>query len=88
MTERRDDLLRRVVKAAAEGGLARRSLRDLAAGVGTSHRMLIHHFGSREGLLAAGMTEEELVRVREVMSDPGFRASSSVLHSVQGRKRS
>src|SRR5262245_8899496 len=53
MTERRDDLLRRVVKAAAEGGLARRSLRELAAQVGTSHRMLIHHFGSREGLLAA-----------------------------------
>ena len=53
MTARRDDLLRRVVRAAAEGGLARRSLRDLAAQVGTSHRMLIHHFGSREGLLAA-----------------------------------
>jgi AcrR family transcriptional regulator len=53
VTERRDDLLRRVVRAAAEGGLARRSLRDLAAQVGTSHRMLIHHFGSREGLLAA-----------------------------------
>jgi len=53
MTDRRDDLLRRVVKAAAEGGLARRSLRDLAAQVGTSHRMLIHHFGSRDGLLTA-----------------------------------
>ena len=53
MTERRDDLLRRVVAAAARGGLARRSLRELAAEVGTSHRMLIHHFGSRDGLLAA-----------------------------------
>jgi AcrR family transcriptional regulator len=53
VTRRRDDLLRRVVKAAAQGGLARRSLRDLAAKVGTSHRMLIHHFGSREGLLTA-----------------------------------
>ena len=63
MTERRgppsgrsaayDDLLRRVVKAAADGGIARRSLRDLAAQVGTSHRMLIHHFGSRDGLLTA-----------------------------------
>jgi len=53
VTERRDDLLRRVVKAAANGGLARRSLRDFAAQVGTSHRMLIHHFGSRDGLMAA-----------------------------------
>ena len=41
-----------VVAAAADGGLAE-SLRDLAAEVGTSHRMLIHHFGSRDGLLAA-----------------------------------
>jgi AcrR family transcriptional regulator len=53
MTDRRDDLLRRVVQAAAEGGLARRSLRDLASQVGTSHRMLIHHFGSRDGLITA-----------------------------------
>jgi AcrR family transcriptional regulator len=53
VTTPRDDLLRRVVQAAAAGGLARRSLRDLAKQVGTSHRMLIHHFGSREGLLAA-----------------------------------
>jgi AcrR family transcriptional regulator len=53
MTDRRDALLRRVVRAAAAGGLARRSLRDLAAQVGTSHRMLIHHFGSRDGLLTA-----------------------------------
>lgn len=47
-----------------------------------------HTFQLRDGLLAAGMTEEELVRVREVMSDPEFRASSSVLHSTQGRKPS
>src|SRR5262249_37245907 len=47
VTERRDD------RGAAEGGLARRSLRDLASQVGTSHRMLIHHFGSRDGLMAA-----------------------------------
>jgi AcrR family transcriptional regulator len=26
------------------------SLRELAAAIGTSHRMLIHHFGGREGL--------------------------------------
>lgn len=49
---------------------------------------LNHTYHLREGLLAAGMTDAELVRVREVMRDPGFRASSSVLHSVQGRKRS
>ena len=34
---------------AAEHGLADLSLRTLAAGLGTSHRMLIFHFGSKEG---------------------------------------
>jgi AcrR family transcriptional regulator len=29
------------------------SLREVAAAIGTSHRMLIYHFGSREGLLVA-----------------------------------
>jgi AcrR family transcriptional regulator len=35
-----------------EGGFSRLSLREIASGTGTSHRMLIYHFGSREGLLA------------------------------------
>lgn len=47
---------------------------------------LNHTYHLRDGLLAAGMTEEDLTRVREVMRDPGFRAASSVLFSVQGRK--
>jgi AcrR family transcriptional regulator len=34
-------------------GIRDRSLRDIAASVGTSHRMLIHHFGSRHGLMTA-----------------------------------
>jgi AcrR family transcriptional regulator len=34
----------------AQNGLADVSLRGLAAALGTSHRMLIHHFGSKEGL--------------------------------------
>jgi AcrR family transcriptional regulator len=34
-------------------GIGDRSLRDLAAAVGSSHRMLVYHFGSRQGLVAA-----------------------------------
>ena len=48
---RRQELLEAVVAELARGGIGDRSLRDIAAAVGTSHRMLIHHFGSREGLL-------------------------------------
>jgi AcrR family transcriptional regulator len=37
----------------AAHGFSDLSLRELAAAIGTSHRMLIYHFGSREGLLVA-----------------------------------
>ena len=50
---RRDELLAAVVADCAEHGLGNRSLRDIADHVGTSHRMLIHHFGSREELMVA-----------------------------------
>jgi AcrR family transcriptional regulator len=49
----RDALLGKVVDFTARDGIADRSLRELATGAGTSHRMLLYHFGSREGLLAA-----------------------------------
>jgi AcrR family transcriptional regulator len=48
---RRQELLELVVVELGRGGIGDRSLRDIAAAVGTSHRMLIHHFGSRAGLL-------------------------------------
>lgn len=50
---RKEQLLAAVVDAYAGGGIGSRSLREVAAAVGTSHRMLLHHFDSREGLLAA-----------------------------------
>jgi AcrR family transcriptional regulator len=50
---RRHELLAAVVADCAEHGLGGRSLRDIADHVGTSHRMLIHHFGSREELMVA-----------------------------------
>lgn len=49
----RDQLLERVMSFAAAEGIAGRSLREIAIGARSSHRMLLYHFGSREGLLAA-----------------------------------
>jgi AcrR family transcriptional regulator len=57
--ERRQELLAAVVKECAERGIGDRSLRDVAAAVGTSHRMLLHHFGSRDELLLAIVGEVE-----------------------------
>jgi AcrR family transcriptional regulator len=48
----RDLLLGRVIEWFAANGVLDTSMRTLAAGVGTSNRMLNYHFGSREQLLA------------------------------------
>lgn len=47
----RVDLLDRVISYLAGAGVGDRSLRQIAAGAGTSHRMLIYHFGTRDALL-------------------------------------
>ena len=52
-SQARDDLLAAAVGYALDAGIADLSLRQIAAAIGTSHRMLIYHFGSREGLLVA-----------------------------------
>ena len=59
MPSAKDALLERVLDYAAREGVADKSLREIAAGVGTSHRMLLYHFGSREGLLVAIVAEVE-----------------------------
>ena len=55
----RERLLAAAVDYVAQHGVADVSLRGLAAAIDTSHRMLIYHFGSKEGLLV------EVVRVVE-----------------------
>jgi AcrR family transcriptional regulator len=49
----REALLAGAIGHFAEHGVGDTSLRALAEAIGTSHRMLIYHFGSRDGLLAA-----------------------------------
>ena len=49
----RDVLLGKALAWFAEHGVGDTSMRTLAAELGTSHRMLHYHFGSREGLLGA-----------------------------------
>jgi AcrR family transcriptional regulator len=58
-SDSRERLLAAAVEHVASAGVAGLSLRDLAAAIGTSHRMLVYHFGSKAGLLA------EVVRVVE-----------------------
>jgi AcrR family transcriptional regulator len=52
-SEPRARLLDAAVDHVLAHGLSDLSLRELAAAIGTSHRMLIYHFGSKEGLIVA-----------------------------------
>ncbi|GLZ81637.1 TetR family transcriptional regulator [Actinorhabdospora filicis] len=56
---RAEALLDRCVEYLSRTGFGDQSLRQIAAGVQSSHRMLIYHFGSREGLLAAVVARVE-----------------------------
>ena len=52
-------LLDKTMHHVAQHGLSDLSLRELATAIGTSHRMLIYHFGGRDGLIAAVVEQME-----------------------------
>ena len=74
MTEqRRDLLLAAATDYALSAGLVGLSLRPVAAAVGTSDRMLIYHFGTRDALVSAITTETSRRAVAAVDALPGAR---------------
>lgn len=56
--QKRDDLLRGVVDYIHEHGVVGLSLRPLATALGTSPRMLLYYFGSKEELLVRAFTND------------------------------
>jgi AcrR family transcriptional regulator len=54
-SERRKELLENIVAVLLEDGLAELSLRPLADKVGSSARLLIYHFGSKENLVKCAL---------------------------------
>jgi AcrR family transcriptional regulator len=67
-------LLSAAIAHLAEHGLAGATLRSIATAIGTSHRMLIYHFGSREGLLLAvvhAVEEEQRTAMAELAAAGG-----------------
>jgi AcrR family transcriptional regulator len=69
-------LLEAAVDHALNEGIVDLSLREIAAAIGTSHRMLIYHFGSREGLLTSVVREVER-RQREAVADTALSADNA-----------
>jgi AcrR family transcriptional regulator len=67
----KQQLLERALGYLAEHGIGDISLRELAAALGTSHRMLSYHFGSKEGLFVAIVQEAESRQRRLLASSFG-----------------
>jgi AcrR family transcriptional regulator len=69
----RDDLLAAAVAHVTTHGVGELTLRALAAELGTSHRMLNYHFGSREGLLVEivrAVEQQERDRLATLLAEP------------------
>jgi AcrR family transcriptional regulator len=75
LSEARGRLLASVIGYVATHGFSDLSLREVATAIGTSHRMLIYHFGSREGLLVAVVRAVEAAQrnlLAELAADPSL----------------
>ena len=70
-SQAKNRLLESAVEHALKNGIVDLSLREIASEIGTSHRMLIYHFGSREGLFVSVVREVER-REREALLDAGL----------------
>ena len=73
--EARQQLLDAAIDYVELNGLTDLSLRRLAAELGTSHRMLSHHFGSKDGLWVAIVHEIErrqLAAIGDLVPDPSL----------------
>ena len=68
MSERRAELIDKSLDYFLEHGAAGISLRPLAAATGTSARLLVYHFGSKDNLMAA-VLEEVNNRLQKSFSD-------------------
>ncbi len=69
----RQRLLDAAVDYVAANGISDVSLRQLAAALDTSHRMLVYHFGSKEGLLVEvvrAVEERQRRALAELAADP------------------
>ena len=77
--DRREELLDQVTDHVLEHGLIGLTLRPVAAAIGTSDRMLIYHFGSRDGLVSAVVAQ---AGARSVVAVDALPAARSVRAGV------
>ncbi|MDD5564904.1 MAG: TetR/AcrR family transcriptional regulator [Thermoanaerobaculaceae bacterium] len=84
MSERRQELIGKALDYMLAHGVAGLTLRPLAGAIGTSARLLVYHFGSKDGLITAVMDE---VRARaqrsfaEAVAGPGKGTGKGVMRT-------
>jgi AcrR family transcriptional regulator len=82
----RDRLLAAAVDHILAHGLSDLSLRELAAAIGTSHRMLLYHFGSKEGLIVAVIrTVEDAQRAAFAALDTASLSPADAMRAMWAR---
>lgn len=93
MGDAREALLAQVLAYYAEHGVRDTSLRTLASGIGTSQRMLNHHFGSRVDVLAAvidavaGGQAQRIAALFDAEPDPFAAGQRNWAETVAGAER-
>jgi AcrR family transcriptional regulator len=80
----RSQLLDAVIEHFTTEGLGDQSLRRIAAAVGSSHRMLIYHFGSKDGLLleVARTVEARTLAQLELVASQEEASSDEVVRAM------
>lgn len=82
---KRADLLRRVREYVIRNGLADLSLRPLAKALGTSDRMLLYYFGSKDRLIAQALAQDEgrpVLLLRQALDSRGAPQDAAGLRRI------
>lgn len=82
--EMKRELLDRVVAYLAEHGVGDMSLRPMAAALGTSPNRIVHHFGSKQELLATALARA--TQIQEEVREQWLRRQPSMTQTNQLRK--
>lgn len=77
-TAKREELLATALEVIAERGYNKATLRDLADAANLSITGLVHHFGTREGLLTAVLRRRDEADTREYYAKPPETADAMI----------
>lgn len=87
----KDDLLKKMGHYVLENGLSTASLRPLANAAGTSDRMLIYHFGSKEALIGEvlqALSQDFAKHLEQGLPNAAYQSNRVLLTDIIGVLRS